>query len=581
MTERESEELYQELRRKLEDFGSPPPADLWQSIRAQLPAPPAAPPAPPAAARPGRRVRRRWLVLGLLLAGLAAVLLRVGSGWAPERPTPRGTVAASAPAAPSPRPAAPTAPARPRPSTTPPPADAAARVSTQPFLPSKEVAAASVPPSPPVSSATPPPATVAAPGAPRALRSSSARPRLLLAVTGITGTRRQPLTSRNATTAKAADAPGVSGQLAARLARRPEVALVDDAENQTVNQATAANPTSLSDPAAPQPTAPGAAARAAAAMLAGTAATSAPTATLAANPSSPPASSVESAAAPATNPAAAVGSALGLADAAGSRQGAQLPLGLRPVPLQQPALDGPAVRAVALDSSLLRGPRPSRWALEVLAGPALSYRRLVADSAAGGVARYERPALAWAGQAQVRYALTPRLHLLAGLGYAQYSSRLHLLLRQPLPDSAAGSTERVVRQRDVYRYVTVPVQAQLELSRGGRWRYGVLAGASLDVYAGSRSSSGLPCACTQQTWSVGSRGPYRQLGLSATLGLQVRYALTPRLTLLAQPQGRYSVFSITNSDAVSPPSLPAPGSQASARHPFAVGILTGFSFDLR
>ncbi|MBD2715208.1 outer membrane beta-barrel protein [Microvirga sp. STR05] len=244
---------------------------------------------------------------------------------------------------------------------------------------------------------------------------------------------------------------------------------------------------------------------------------------------------------------------------------------LRPVSVQRQLPNNPVVQLVVLDSVVPR--RPSRWALEVLAGPALAYRRLGADSA-NSTSQYERPAVAFAAQVQARYSLTPRLYLTGGVGYATYSTHLDLVLRQRQRDSAATTVDRAIRQRDVFRYFTLPVQVQYQLQRRGRLQYGVLGGVLLDVYAGGRTSGSTPCTCEQQqSWSSAD-SPYRRVGLSLSAGLDLRYALTPRLTLLAQPMGRYSVLSVSDSDKNSSPALPA-------RHPFAVGLLTGFSFNLR
>lgn len=251
-----------------------------------------------------------------------------------------------------------------------------------------------------------------------------------------------------------------------------------------------------------------------------------------------------------------------------ARTSALLPLSLRAVPVQRQALGAPAVQAVELASVVPH--RPGRWALEVLAGPTLSYRQLASDSA-NGISQYERPAAAFAAQVQARYALTPRLYLAGGIGYAEYRTQLNLLLQQRQRRDSITVT-RAVKQRDVYRYFTVPVQVQYQLGGRGRLQYEAQAGASLDVYAGGRTSGSTACTCEQQqNWSSGS-APYRRLGLSLSAGLGVRYALTPRLTLLAQPMGRYSVLSISDTNTSTP--LPA-------RRPFAVGLLTGFSLNLR
>lgn len=177
----------------------------------------------------------------------------------------------------------------------------------------------------------------------------------------------------------------------------------------------------------------------------------------------------------------------------------------------------------------------------------------------------------------MRYALTPRLSVSGGLGYTTYATRLNLLLQPPRDTAVTAPASQVVQQRDTYRFFTLPLQAQYQLGGQTRLRYGVAAGAAVELYAGGRTSGNTPCTCSQQqTWSA-TNSPYRRLGVSLTAGLDVRYALTPRLHLLMQPTGRYALISIVApvGNTSSPtPSLPA-------RHPFAAGLLTGFSFDLR
>ncbi|GAB3588963.1 hypothetical protein GCM10027345_42150 [Hymenobacter daeguensis] len=241
-----------------------------------------------------------------------------------------------------------------------------------------------------------------------------------------------------------------------------------------------------------------------------------------------------------------------------------------------------------------------RWSVQVLAGPALTYRQLgsavpaypltpVTTSpgqyqyAQSTIVELERPALAPSGQIQFRRTLNGRWALAGGLGYRQYASALAIRLYQTtnpnyllangvslLNDSAQAST---IHRRDTYNYLTVPVQASYALGIGhGRWRTALLAGAELGVYLGGTTSEGTACACTTRTWyPTGS--PYRALSLALSLGLDVRYRLGPAASLwelLAQPQATYGFTSLTRA-----------GSGFDARYPFGGGLLLGVSRGLR
>jgi hypothetical protein len=252
---------------------------------------------------------------------------------------------------------------------------------------------------------------------------------------------------------------------------------------------------------------------------------------------------------------------------AAAQRTAETVLASRPVSLARVPLELPAVQGVGVASA--PGPiKPSRWAVEVLAGPALSYRRLSADSAYGaGLRRLERSAVSYAGQLQVSYALTPRWRLAAGLGYTEYATRYNYILRRRAVYDSLPPTQQSVQRRDTYRYLTLPLQARYEFGHGSRLRYGVLGGSTLGLYLGGRTSSGTSCACQQQSWSATS-SPYRRISVGVTVGGYARYQLAPRWTLLAQPSFTYSLLSA---------SKPQMGP---ARRPFAAGLLTGFSFDL-
>lgn len=214
------------------------------------------------------------------------------------------------------------------------------------------------------------------------------------------------------------------------------------------------------------------------------------------------------------------------------------------------------------DSARHTPPPARRWALLLLAGPTLSYRTL--GTSADSAARTERPAAGLGAQLQLRRVLSGRWALAAGFGYQEYATRL--MLR----DSVAGP----VPVRNTYRLLTAPVQVSYALGvPQGRWATSVLAGAEVGWYRGGRSTEGSNCNCQQLTSTA---GPYHSWNLAFSLGLDVRYRLggpDSRWRWVVQPTGRY---------VVTPFVRPGPGAVGfAARQPFSLGVLTGFSWDLR
>ncbi len=248
-------------------------------------------------------------------------------------------------------------------------------------------------------------------------------------------------------------------------------------------------------------------------------------------------------------------------------------------------------------------PRPaqamaSRWAVQVLAGPALTYRRLgssggsVAPTApvnfynqAGdrtSVAAQERPAAGFGAQVQVQRVLNGRWTLSTGLGYQEYATRLAF---QTVPASAAApnsfpmnsppriidSTQiRSANLRDTYRFATVPMRVGYWLGRGGRhFRFGLLGGAAAAFYLGGATTEGSTCGCTSQSWGP-TGSPYRPLNLSLSLGVDLRYRVGPRWELLAQPTGTYFLTPLAR-----------PASGFAPRYLLGGSTLLGISYRLR
>ncbi len=87
--------------------------------------------------------------------------------------------------------------------------------------------------------------------------------------------------------------------------------------------------------------------------------------------------------------------------------------------------------------------------------------------------------------------------------------------------------------RPTYRFWTIPVAAQFDVLRAGRWRAGLSLGAQLTVFRGGDA----PVRGADGTYAlrrIGARGgPFRPLSVALTTGLDVRYHLTDRLSVLA------------------------------------------------
>lgn len=267
----------------------------------------------------------------------------------------------------------------------------------------------------------------------------------------------------------------------------------------------------------------------------------------------------------------------------------------RPVAVQVAA--GPeraAPQSVTLVPSLLPRPFASRWAVQVVAGPALTYRALNSTLSLGPVsstsppliykpangtyppvATLERPALGSAAQITVRRTLGGHWSLSAGLGYAEYASALalqqvHTTTNRFLLNSPDSISSTSIHRRDTYRFVTVPVRVGYAWTLSGRWRVGVLAGADAAVYVGGSSTEGSSCVCQSQTWSF-ANSPYRRLSVGASLGAEVRYRLGAdgRWELLAQPTATYLLTPL------------APATTAYyQRHLFGGAALLGVAFNL-
>ena len=227
---------------------------------------------------------------------------------------------------------------------------------------------------------------------------------------------------------------------------------------------------------------------------------------------------------------------------------------------------------------------PRRWALEVLAGPALTYRTsapglndiTAPNSVAIGTnaSRFqasaqlteERPTLGSGAQVLMRRTLNGRWGLSAGLGYqdyatdATYSVQSAATIGTNLPGPASPrSFTTVYTRHDSYRFLTVPVRLAYALGRpSDRLHYGLLAGAEAALYLNS------------STGRADDGNAYRSLSVAVSGGLDLRYRLVPRWEVLAQPSATYFLNSITR-----------PVSGYIPRQPFGVGALLGLCYGLR
>ncbi|MBF9237176.1 outer membrane beta-barrel protein [Hymenobacter sp. BT683] len=575
MTDRKPDDLFDALRDRLADYGQEPPAQLWAGIRAQLP--------PPVAQPQLRRRRRRWAPLGLLL-----LLFTVGGGagwlwWKPGRAT--RTTATSQPAA-----VDIAAVNTDQPATTGNKKSASGAATTESYdqptsaTQAEERAVASVkaaaPSTQPLgSSANNPDLTKAS----SAIRSSVAnapsrattsaaarvsgarvatRPSAITAAAGAIASSRsktrrakelengEMLVAANRTTRLSA-ARTLRGQ-----ARRPKSAATFPS----------AEPNQISS-SATQPSGRAASQRPKAGPTVATAAHA--LSVQKPNPSLP-AGINALAGVPATSVAAAANAALPLSErvAETSVQSRVAVLQLATSPLSSVLqltpveVDKPPVPPIA-----------TRWAVQVLAGPALTYRQLAAGAQtkapsplpaplpvrgqlvavgrnASGVADLERPALGSGAQVTVRHTLTKNWNVSAGLGYSEYATRLVIKqvysnnFSSTIPNSI-DSTGTSFRRRDTYRFATVPLRVGYGWAPTGRWRVGLVAGVDAALYVGGNSTEGSSCACTTQNWGF-SGSPYRRFSLGTSLGADFRYQLTGQWELVAQPTATYFLTPLTS-----------------------------------
>ncbi|RYU82822.1 outer membrane beta-barrel protein [Hymenobacter persicinus] len=207
--------------------------------------------------------------------------------------------------------------------------------------------------------------------------------------------------------------------------------------------------------------------------------------------------------------------------------------------------------------------RLRNWSAQVLVGSGLTYR--VLGGTPTQLETLERPSLGFSGQATATYAFSRQLAVAVGLGYAEYATALHYQLQK--------KTLETVEQkdfRDVYRFLTVPVQAQLTLGGNARWRYGVLGGGTLALLTGARTTEGSACNCQQTQWTSDAVNlPFNRTNLQLTGGAFASYQFGLGQWLTIRPQGQIFLNSLTT-----------PASTRADRRPWSLGVQAGYSWDL-
>ncbi|MBC7449128.1 MAG: hypothetical protein H7330_13835 [Hymenobacteraceae bacterium] len=233
-----------------------------------------------------------------------------------------------------------------------------------------------------------------------------------------------------------------------------------------------------------------------------------------------------------------------------------------------------------------------RWSIGLGLGFDLTHRRLT-GAAAGPLERIERAAGAGQTAVSLGYALTPRLHVRAGVGYAAYRQAIRAnLVRagntlvyveqtvtgpdgQPIrtlswqwvptgSDQAKqpGLGPQTIRAQPTARYLTVPLLAEWHPRASvPRWRPVLAAGLVPHVLLSARAATlTRSCSCEPVPAALRSFA----LGLTAEAG--VDYAFRPDLWLTLRPAATYLLANTAG-----------PGQPT--RHPWRVGLMVGLSWN--
>jgi hypothetical protein len=567
MTDREPDDLYDALRGRLADYGQEPPAPLWAGIRAQL---------PPVAA-PQLRPRRRKSVVALLLLLLAIV--GVGT-WQWQHLRRRGELAQQ-------RARKQASAARRVPQTVPTASDEMAPETGLAAGPAASESAAGLGHTPASASMATQASAVTVVSAAESRASAIGRRPTGVAPRTSAGFREPAspalaLASSGARHLEYAGRPALQARAAARGSEDETPAAARQVEQR---------PSSIAAMAATRAQAQATAARSQNQAIRGTT----------------PATSGERiaeelVATPETNaagsPTGETAALAAIGPVAGRCAALQL---LAPGSLR---LQLPADTLPRLTTKVVR-----RWAVQVLGGPALTYRTLGSPTSQGyypvparlpntilqdlqPAADHEQAETARTGYdlaVEVRRVLNGRWSLTTGLGYQEFalqrtydeltSVKTSVTTPPPVITTAPSSTPPApvttytyiyspVSYRDTYRFLNVPVRVGYDLGLPGRrLRVGLLAGAEAATYLGGRSAGR---DGTRHDWTRVADSPNRALNLSVSGGLDLRYRLASRLELLAQPGATYFVNSLSK-----------PTSGLAPRQLVEAGVRFGLSFDLR
>ncbi|TGE29202.1 outer membrane beta-barrel protein [Hymenobacter metallicola] len=539
MTDFESEKFYHDLRQKLEGYGSAPPETVWAGIREQVPI----------------RKRRRRPALLLLLAAMVVVSLTVGTKqWKPFFTSGSAPVATGELGTAGERTSRTTVPATgPRTGAglgTAPPATTATTTATAPAA--TETAARGA-----LSATTSP--SLAAPAA----------------------------TSRSVgTLARAGTGPADRS----RIGITPPEAAASKRRNRRLSASEATGTPDATASAAYAATSPAARpSRRKAALSSGLLASSAATRRAArlstrngsGEPAAYPAAARQAkgtfrSRTIASQPVVAGSEAAEAADLETSsvstrRRGrlpkiSNAPLALRTVRPAALSVEEPEVehaRRAPRKRLSKRELRLRNWSGQLLFGSGVTYRAL--GGAPTQLEQLERPSLGFNGQATATYALSRQLSVSAGLGYAEYATSLNYQLKKTASENLVET-----KFRDVYRFFTIPVQAQLTLGGNPRWRYGVLGGGALGILAGAQTTEGSACNCRQTNWATSTKeSPFTRTNLLFTGGAFASYQFALGQWFTIRPQGQVFLNSLTT-----------PTSGRAARRPWSLGLQAGYSWDL-